>query len=460
MPAAAGSSRSNGVARRLASLRESLLAELWPIPTFWIIIAVAAGVFIPLLDAVVDDDLNPFFRQMLFGGGSDAARTVLSAIAGSLITATSLTFSLTVVALQLASSQASPRLLRLFASDRAVHATLSVFLGTFAFALTVLRTVDDSTEEADAFVPRIAITVASLLTLTSIITLTLFLAHLARQLRVETMMRDVNEETARSIALVASDATGADGANRNPERPADTTATLARTSGFIVRVDRDELVDVARRHGVVIAEEHAVGSSVIEGTPLAAWWSGPGDERPTDIETLDAEINKAYTFEYERTSSQDIGFGVRQIADIASKALSPGINDPTTAVHALSHLSALLCSIAELPDQSSGLTDSDDNLRVIRRTHDFYTLLEVALQQPRRYGASDPNVAARLFQLLREVGYRAPQAEQRRAVAEQLGRLVASVNAEQYDGTEREHFAELAAQTTRAIAGHWEQQPR
>ena len=321
----------------------------------------------------------------------------------------------------------------------------------------MLRTVDDSTDQADAFVPRIAITIASLLTLTSIITLTLFLAHLARQLRVETMMRDVHEETARSIALVASDAKGADGANRDPERPADTTITLARSSGFIVRVDRDELVEVARRHGVVVAEEHAVGSSVIEGTPLAVWWSGPGDERPTDIESLDVEINGAYTFEYERTSSQDIGFGVRQIADIASKALSPGVNDPTTAVHALSHLSALLCSIAELPDQSSGLSDSDDNLRVIRRNHDFYLLLEIALQQPRRYGAGDPDVAGRMFQLLREVGFRAPQAEQRRAVAEQLGRLVASVDAETYDATEREHFAELAERTTRAIAGRWEQ---
>ena len=195
--------RRGAVRRRIAVISDAVASRLWPVPLIAVIGAVLIGLALPELDRSVDASLADTVTAFIFSGGTDAARAVLSAIAGSLITATSLTFSLTVVALQLASSQASPRLLRMFASDPMVQGTLAVFLGTFAYALTVLRTVENATDEADAFVPRIAVTVASVLTLVSVVVLTFFLAHLARQLRVETMMRDVHREAAHTIALLA-----------------------------------------------------------------------------------------------------------------------------------------------------------------------------------------------------------------------------------------------------------------
>ncbi len=449
--------RKKAIKRAVATIRESIATELWPIPLAAIAVGVILGIALPLLDRAIDGDLPGPLAALLFAGGVDSARAVLSAISGSLITATSLTFSLTVVALQLASSQASPRILRTFSKDQTVHATLALFVGTFAYALTVLRTVQDGTDTGDPQVPRIAVTLASVLTIASVVMLTLFLAHLARQLRVETTMRQVHAETSRTIALIA--ATRGEGLDALPDefRPSGVELSLARRSGFIRGVDRSQLLTIAVREDLVIEEEHAVGHSVVKGTPVARWW--PRDvllhRSSEEVESIGHEIARAFGLAYERTASQDIGFGIRQLVDIAARAVSPGVNDPTTAVHVMSHLSAILGDLAALPPQPVAITDDDDRLRVVLRTHVFANLLETALEQPRRYGASDPDVAARLFQLIREVAYRTRDPERRAAVRGQFERLKDSVAVVDYDPIERERFALLAAQCEAALDGEW-----
>ncbi|MDP3209658.1 MAG: DUF2254 family protein, partial [Rhodoglobus sp.] len=244
--------RKKTVKRALAMIRESIATELWPIPVAAIALGVVLGIVLPLVDRAVDADLPGPLVALLFAGGVDSARAVLSVISGSLITATSLTFSLTVVALQLASSQASPRILRTFSKDQTVHATLGLFVGTFAYALTVLRTVQDGTDVGDPQVPRIAVTLASVLTLASVVMLTFFLAHLARQLRVETTMRQVHAETSRTISLIA--ATRGEGLESLPDdiRPSRVELSFVRRSGFIRGVDRSHLLTIAVREDIVI----------------------------------------------------------------------------------------------------------------------------------------------------------------------------------------------------------------
>ena len=143
-----------GIRVSLRTVRDTVSTQLWPVPTIAVVIAVAIGSSLPLVDGSVDEAIGSY----LFGGDAGAARTVLDAIASSLITVTSLTFSLTVVTLQLASSQFSPRLLRTFTRDRLVHVTLALFLATFTYALTVLRSVRSSSDGQDEFVPRLAVT--------------------------------------------------------------------------------------------------------------------------------------------------------------------------------------------------------------------------------------------------------------------------------------------------------------
>jgi len=143
---------------------------------------------------------------VLFGGDADAVRSLLGAIASSLITVTALTFSLTVVTLQLASSQFSPRLLRTFTSDQFVQATLALFLATFTYALTVLRAVRSAGDSGQAeFFPKFAVTLAFLLAVASVLGLVLFLAHLTAQIRVETMLRNVHRDASRTMRAVLAE---------------------------------------------------------------------------------------------------------------------------------------------------------------------------------------------------------------------------------------------------------------
>jgi len=149
----AGSGILAAARQRRAVVLDALRSRLWPVPAFGVIAAVAAGVAIPKLDGTLDQHMPQTLAGSLFGGGPDAARELLGAIATALITVTSLTFSLTLITLQLASSQYTPRLLRTFAADRFVQRTLALFLATFAYAITVLRTVRNGSDARAEFVP-------------------------------------------------------------------------------------------------------------------------------------------------------------------------------------------------------------------------------------------------------------------------------------------------------------------
>ena len=196
------------LAGRLETIRDGLRTQLWPVPLFGIVLGLVLGVALPRLDRSLDGHLSAELTSYVFGGGPDAARTLLGAIVGSLITVTSLTFSLTVVTLQLASSQFSPRLLRTFSRDRYVHFTLALFLGTFSYALAVLRTVRNEADGITDFVPQLSISVAFLLCLASVIGLVVFLAHLARQIRVETMLVQVHADAVEAVRQDSADPAG------------------------------------------------------------------------------------------------------------------------------------------------------------------------------------------------------------------------------------------------------------
>lgn len=443
---------------RLNGLREGVRTQLWPLPALGVLLAVGLGVALPRLDARVDDDLPPSVTAYLFGGGPGAARTVLDAVASSLITVTSLTFSLTVVTLQLASSQFSPRLLRTFMADRFVHVTLALFLATFTFALTVLRTVRSAEEGTGAFVPQLSVTVAFLLTLASVVALVLFLAHLATEIRVETMLRNVHADASHALRQLLASTAEAEGASDLPVTPQGLTWPMtARSSGFLVRVDEQAVLAAAEQAEVVVIVDRSPGSWLVAGTPVAVAWrcAGPGMVA-ADTGGLADGVTKALSTGPERTSEQDIGYGLRQLADVTAKALSPGINDPTTAVHALGHASALLCELTEYGLGPLLLRDGRGHVRVVLRRPSFGELLELAVTQPSRYGAGDPVVVARLFTLLQEVGWSARLPAQRAAVREQLARLRATTNGQDFDLSERRRLTLLGEQVEHALDGRWE----
>lgn len=167
------------------------------------------------------------------------------------------------------------------------------------------------------------------------------------------------------------------------------------------------------------------------------------------VKQLRRAVSRAIRTGYERTAAQDVGFGLRQLSDVANKALSPGINDPTTAIHALGHVSALLCQLAVRELGPVLLRDDDDRVRVALHRPGFADLLDLAITQPRRYGSADPQVMARLFRLLEELAW---HVDDESPVRGQLDRLRATVARSTFDDTEIEQLQEAARRVERALA--------
>ncbi|MDQ6850992.1 MAG: DUF2254 domain-containing protein [Actinomycetota bacterium] len=436
----------------LNAVRDTVRTQLWPLPVLGATVALILGMVLPRVDRSVDASLPSWLRSLLFSGDPGAARTVLDAVSSSLITVTSLTFSLTVVTLQLASSQFSPRLLRTFTSDVFVQATLGLFLATFTFSLTVLRSVRSSGDAQAVFVPEISVTVSFVLAVASVIGLVVFLAHLARQIRVETMLRDVHTDMSATIEAVLAprDEEHADaGPALTP--PPYASILFAKSSGFLVRVDENALIDCSMAHDVLFVIDAHPGASLVAGTPIGSLWSPTGALSPQDLEQLHQRIGHGMHIGFERTAAQDVGYGLRQLTDVVNKALSPGINDPTTAVHALGHISAVLCELAGRQLGPVRLRDDEGQVRVLLARPELADLVDVAITQPRRYGKADPQVMARLFRLLEELAWHTPTADQP-VIKAQLNRLDATVEGCDFDATETEQLRHARARVTDALS--------
>ncbi len=423
----------------LALVRDAFRTRLWPIPTIGVVVALFLGLAVPELDSAIDDDLPAWMNGWLFGGDADAARSLLGAISSSLITVTALTFSLTVVTLQLASSQFSPRLLRTFTRDQFVQVTLALFLATFTYALTVLRAVRGAGDDGGfELVPKLAVTLAFVLAVASVLGLVLFLAHLTEQIRVETMLRDVHREAVATMESVLTER-DSDGGSRGtaPIPPANAAALLADEDGFLTWVDQDGLLAVAVEEGAVLSLDVDPGAFLVRGTPVgSAWSTGPAPLSGETTDRIAARVAGCVHLGFERTSAQDVGYGLRQLADVANKALSPGINDPTTAIHALGHISAFLCALSDQDLGAGLLRDEDDVVRVVLHRPDLAGYIDLGLSQPRRYGASDPQVLRRIAHVLLDLSHRVAP-DQRSVVREQLERLRATVEAQSFDEAER-----------------------
>ncbi|MFF8990986.1 DUF2254 domain-containing protein [Streptomyces sp. NPDC014983] len=427
-------------------------ARLWPLPALGLALAVAAGVGLPELDRRLGYSVPPRVTALLFGGGAEAARTVLQTIAGSLITVTALTFSLTVVALQMASSQYSPRLLRTFSTDPYVQVTLALLLTAFTYALTVLRTVRTGDGSGKQFVPQLSVSVAFVLALASVLCLVVFLSHLVRELRVEVMLVAVHQDAQHTIdRVLGDDETDRASLEELPRPPAEAVPLLASRSGFLAAVDEEALLRAAVDADAVVLVDRPPGSSLIAGTPCGSAW--PRERTPFRPGTQDGLLRhaaEAIVTGHEHTDEQDVAFALRQFTDVALKALSPGLNDPTTAVHALSHSSALLCELARHRLGPRALYDGDRRLRVLLNRPDLSDLLDVAVAQPLRYGAGEPEVLARLLELLHEVAY-VVRPDRPSGVTTYLRRLRTTVAEQPFPAEERARLDGLVRRAERTM---------
>jgi len=303
-------------------------------------------------------------------------------------------------------------------------------------------------------VPKFAVTLAFLLAVASVLGLVVFLAHLTAQIRVETMLRNVHRDASRTMRAVLTERDVTDGDQLLGPRPSlDAVHLLAHKDGFLTWIEQSDLVEVAVDEGALLSLDVYPGSFIVKGTPVGAAWPASGGR--FDKETADrlaGNVAGCLHMGFERTQSQDVGYGLRQLADVANKALSPGINDPTTAIHALGHISAFLCDLTDHDLGPQLLRDEDGRVRVTMHRPDLTAYVDLGISQPRRYGASDPQVLEKIFQVLLDLSHRAAP-EHRPVIRDQLERLRGTVEAQSFDSAERTALAELGQRIEQNLGG-------
>jgi uncharacterized membrane protein len=336
----------------------------------------------------------------LLGGGPEGARSVLSAIAGGLITVTGVVFSVTIVALQLASSQFTPRVLRNFTADRANQLVLGVFIGTFTYTLLVLRVVRSATPEQEGFIPRTSVALAVALVVVSIGFLIFFINHASRSVQVSVILEKVTSLTLWHIArrfpamVGDSDDRVSSGVAVPTGKPA---FVIAARSGYLQAVDDNALVKLAETMDLVIRMERRIGEYVLPGRSLASVW--PQEALNEDI---CSKVRQSCVLGFERTPEQDVEFGIVEISDIAVKALSPGINDPTTAFHCIDRLSEILLALG-LRQPPPNARTQEGVVRFIPMHVEYERAVGLAFDQIRHFGADNPAIAKKLLDALMQL---------------------------------------------------------
>jgi len=398
-------------------LWSNLRSSFWFMPSLIVVINIVFAVALIEADSIGSDRWLAQWPR-LFGAGADGARQMLSTLAGSMMSVMGITFSMTLVALALASSQYTSRILRTFMSSRVTQVTLGIFAGIFAYCLVVLRTIRSGDVE---FVPSLAVFFAFVQSLGGIGILVFFIHHIASSIQASSIIASIAQDTIASIVRLFPEKLG-----HGPDEDEDLDQVLqsqaertwhavpAESDGYIQSVDNDALLRLARDRKTVVRMERGIGTFVVQNTALA---SLALDDSP-DLETIKA-LNAAYNVGRHRTVEQDPAFGIRQIVDMALKALSPGVNDTSTAVMCVDYLTAILAQLASRKFPAS-LRYEGDRLSVITIAPTYEALLAEAFDQIRGSAIGNVGIMARMLSAIETLATLTASPRRRRALHEQV----------------------------------------
>lgn len=433
---------------RLRELRSTLREALWFLPTLAGLASFGAGLGLTVLgDTPALPDL------LLFSGDGGDARGLLGSLLAALLTALALVLSLSVIALQTASTQFSPRVLRTFVRDLGTQVVISTLVGASTYLLAVLVALRTGDGEE---VPRLALTVGLLTILGSLAAITFFFHSISQAIRVESLMRavvhDVEVHLDDRQATMLPDEPGG-----FPDPPSDAVLLrCGRLGGTFQDVDLARVRGLADAHDVVVRMLPMLGQHVPPNGILGwAWRRRDGSAlEPQEAHAVGDGLREAVSLGFERTMRQDVAFGVRELVDMANKAMSPAINDPYTAVQAVEHITTAL--VLELGRDVGPLLSRDPDGRVVVAVPapDHAFLIDLACDQVRRYGAREPAVLGALLQLLRAVAAADCEGpDLRPALHEQVRRILRASEADIENGAVRDALHEDARATARWIDG-------
>ena len=377
---------------------DRLWRPFWVLPAAICIGSVGLGVLLPTVDEQVIS-----WVPYVFQSGADGARQLLGTIASAMISVTGLVFSVTMVVLQLASSQYTPRLLSTFLASRIAQVTLGVFCGSFLYALTVLRVVRGDLAGAAEFVPQVSVSVAFGYVVASVGCFLAFIGHITDSIRLSSVVSRIGRRTRAAVEALWSGEHPR--AGWSPAPGATRTAwTMDDRQGYLTALDSTALIEWGRAHRRVPVLEVGLGHFVVAGQVIGTIWAeDSGGSAGPDGLAEPAPPTEAIKVEDDRVLGADMGFGLRQLTDIAQRALSPGVNDPTTAVQVINELHSILRLLATRDDLWPTLVDDEGAARARWRPQTFRDSAEQSLGEIAHYATDAPAVLTRLAEVIAEL---------------------------------------------------------
>lgn len=402
---------------KLKSFWSNLRSSFWVVPSLIVLVSIAFAL------AMIEADSAGIHRWLarwprMFGAGADGASGMMSTIAGSMMSVVGVMFSIILVVLALVSSQYTSRILRNFMRSLVTQVVLGIFAGIFTYCLIVLRTIRGGDE--GAFVPSLAVFFGFVMALGGVGALMFFIHHIASSIQASSIIASATQETIAAIDRLFPEKLGQGQAEDDddqtlrplPER--NWRAVPARQSGYIQNVDNAALLRLARDRKTIVRMEYGIGEFVVRDTTLASL----ALKDPPDQETI-AALQATFSISSHRTVEQDAGFGIRQIVDVALKALSPGVIDTTTAGMCVDYLTAILARIAPRQIPSSHRYE-DGELRVIAKGPSFESLLAESFDQIRSIAKGDVVILSRMLGAFQTLAGFIADPNRRRALRDQV----------------------------------------
>jgi uncharacterized membrane protein len=381
-------------------------SSLWFIPVVCVLVGVCCSVATIAIDRTNDYNLIP----RSFTGGPDAALQILGTIAASMVSLAALVLTITMVVVQLAMGQFSPRVVQRVLRDKPSQVAIGVFVATFAHAMLAMREVKFEPSET---VPGLAIIVAYMLVFVSIVVLVMYVHHIGQSLRVSALIELVGSDTRQLVDRLYPDK-GSKPALQN------TRVVVAPKSGVVTCISHDRLVNVATRADCTLELVPMLGQFVPAGAPLFRVHGSA-----TDL--VRSDVVRGIVLGLERTLEQDVAYGLRLLVDIAERSLSDSaFQDPTTAVQAIDRLHDCLRQLAPRPLSDGIHRDEQGTVRLTVPSMDWDDYVHLAFDEIRLAGVTSPQITRRLASALQDLLSVAP-VDRRPVLEQELDLLQAAV---------------------------------
>ncbi|MDX1662932.1 MAG: DUF2254 domain-containing protein [Candidatus Promineifilaceae bacterium] len=418
-------------------------ANIWWRPLAWSVAAVLLAFALLQLDQEMAyrglTDVSPW----LFVDSADGARTLLGAVATAMLTVATLAFSILMIAVVQTANAYSPRVLREYLSDAGNQHVLGILLGVFLYTLVVLRRVEETPERT--FLPMLSVSAAVVLSLLAVLAFIYFINHVAHSIEVGSIIDRISEEAADLIDALFPSTVGVEWVGEKPPAlpPGTGKVIYTREAGYLEAVAGEALMEALVEADAVLRLERTIGDFLFREIPLATLWT-PEPAGEELVETIVDSVN----ITNERSTVQDLHFGLKQLNDIALRALSPAINDPRTAVHCVYVLGDLLSELGRRPRVSHYRCDEEGDLRLIAHGPTFVTALDSAYLELMPYIVTDSLATAQLLEVYAALANAVHHEQDRDKLWQHLWRVAFSLRqtvTAPWDKTELNRRLEVAA---------------